>query len=38
MPAGGPSTNKPAIWMILLAGFVLGLALPTLTMFVIRPD
>jgi hypothetical protein len=38
MPADGPPTNKPAIWMILLAGFVLGLALPAFSMFLIRPD
>lgn len=38
MPAGGPPANKPAIWMILLAGFVLGLALPAFTMFLIHPD
>jgi drug/metabolite transporter (DMT)-like permease len=38
MPADGPPTNKPAIWMILLAGFVLGLALPAFSMFLLRPD
>ena len=37
MPADGPSA-KPAIWMILLAGFVLGLALPAFSMFLLRPD
>jgi hypothetical protein len=36
--ADGPPANKPAIWMILLAGFVLGLALPAFTMFLTRPD
>ena len=38
MPADGPPANKPAIWMILLAGFVLGLALPAFSMFLLRPD
>jgi hypothetical protein len=38
MPADGPPTNKPAIWMILLAGFVLGLALPAFTILLTRPD
>ncbi len=38
MPADDPPANKPAIWMILLAGFVLGLALPAFTMFLARPD
>ena len=38
MPAGGPPANKPAIWMILLAGLLLGLALPAFTMFLIHPD
>jgi hypothetical protein len=38
MPVDGPAANKPAIWMILLAGFVLGLALPAFTTFLMRPD
>ena len=38
MPADGPPANQPAIWMILLAGFVLGLALPAFTMFLMQPD
>ena len=37
-PADSPPANKPAIWMILLAGFVLGLALPAFSMFLLRPD
>ena len=38
VPADGPPANKPAIWMILLAGFVLGLALPAFTILLTRPD
>jgi drug/metabolite transporter (DMT)-like permease len=38
VPADGLPANKPAIWMILLAGFVLGLALPAFTMFLTHPD
>jgi hypothetical protein len=38
MPADGPPANKPAIWMILLAGFVPGLALPAFSMLLLRPD
>lgn len=38
MPTDGPPANAPAIWMILLAGFVLGLALPAFTMFLMQPD
>jgi drug/metabolite transporter (DMT)-like permease len=38
MPAGGPRANTPAIWMILLAGFVLGLSLPAFAMFLTHPD
>ena len=38
MPVDGPPANKPAIWMILLAGFVLGLALPAFSMFLTRSD
>ena len=38
MPSDSPPVNTPAIWMILLAGFVLGLALPAFSMFLLRPD
>ena len=38
MPTDSPPVNTPAIWMILLAGFVLGLALPAFSMFLLRPD
>jgi len=38
VPASGPPANRPAIWMILLAGFVLGLALPAFTILLTRPD
>ena len=38
MPADGPPPNTPAIWMILLAGFVLGLTLPAFSMFLLHPN
>ncbi len=34
----GPPVDKLAIWVILLAGFVLGLAFPAFAMFLTRPD